>query len=120
MRRAGGSVTNRPGYDMDESAIYKKQGMGNALGFGKKAALVVVDFVNGFNDPEVFGGGNIPDAIEATKGLLEAARRNNVPVAFTRIIYQKDGSNAGVFAEKAPKLKTLTNDNPLSQVVPEL
>ena len=107
-------------FKMDESAIYKKQGMGNPLGFGKKAALVVVDFVNGFNDPEVFGGGNIPQAIAATKVLLEAARRNNVPIAFTRIIYQKDGSDAGVFAEKAPKLKTLTIDNPLSQVVPDL
>ena len=41
---------------MDESAIYKKQGMGNALGFGKKAALVVVDFVNGFNDRRSLAG----------------------------------------------------------------
>jgi maleamate amidohydrolase len=105
---------------VDESAIYKKQGMGKQLGFGQKAALVVVDFVNGFNDPEVFGGGNISDAIAATKKLLDAARLNNVPVAFTRIIYQKNASNAGVFAEKAPKLKDLTIDNPLSQVVPEL
>jgi len=105
---------------MDEAEIYKKQGMGNRLGFGKKAALVIVDFVNGFNDPDVFGGGNIPEAIAATKTLLDAARRNNVPVAFTRIIYQKDGSNAGIFAEKAPKLKTLTIDNPLSHVVPDL
>jgi len=105
---------------VDESAIYKKQGMGKQLGFGQKAALVVVDFVNGFNDPEVFGGGNISDAIAATKTLLDAARLNNVPVAFTRIIYQKNASNAGVFAEKAPKLKDLTIDNLLSQVVPEL
>lgn len=105
---------------MDENAIYKHQGLGNRLGFGRKAALVVVDFVNGFNDPDVFGGGNIPDAIAATRPLLDAARRNAVPVAFTRIVYQKDGSNAGVFAEKAPKLKTLTIDNPLSQVVPDL
>ena len=105
---------------MDESAIYKKQGMGKQIGFGQKAALVVVDFVNGFNDPEVFGGGNISDAITATKTLLNSARRNNVPIAFTRIIYQKDASNAGVFAEKAPKLKDLTIDNPMSQIVPEL
>lgn len=105
---------------MNDAEIYKKQGMGNRLGFGKKAALVVVDFVNGFNDPEVFGGGNIPEAIAATRTLLDASRRNGLPIAFTRIIYQKDGSNAGVFAEKAPKLKTLTIDNPLSQVVPDL
>ena len=104
----------------DESEIYKKQGLGNRLGFGNKAALVIVDFVNGFNDPAIFGGGNIPQAILQTKKLLSVARDNNIPIAFTRIIYADDGSDAGVFTEKAPKLKTLTRQNPLSQIVPDL
>ena len=104
----------------DESEIYKKQGLGNRLGFGNKAALIIVDFVNGFNDPAIFGGGNIPQAIFQTKKLLSVARVNNIPIAFTRIIYADDGSDAGVFTEKAPKLKTLTRQNPLSQIVPDL
>ena len=105
---------------MDDSEIYRRQGIGNRLGFGKSPALINVDFVNSFNDAEWFGGGNIDDAVKRTVGLLEAARRNNLPVVFTRVIYAEDGSNAGVFVEKAPRLAELTADHPMSQIVPEL
>lgn len=104
----------------DDRAVYERQGFGQRLGFGKKAALIIVDFVNGFTEPDAFGGGNIAAAIENTAILLDCARRNGVPVAFTRIIYADDQSDAGIFAEKVPKLKELTRDNSLSQVVSEL
>ena len=55
--------------------IYKTQNFGNRLGFGEKAALLIVDFVNGFTDPAKFGGGNIQEAISATVGLLAFCRR---------------------------------------------
>lgn len=105
---------------MDDAEIYRRQGIGNRLGFGKSPALINVDFVNSFNDAEWFGGGNIDDAVKRTVGLLEAARRNNLPVVFTRVIYAEDGSNAGVLVEKAPRLAELTADHPMSQIVPEL
>ena len=105
---------------MDDADIYRRQGIGNQLGFGKRPALINVDFVNSFNDPEWFGGGNIDAAVKRTVGLLEAARRNQVPVVFTRVIYAEDGSDTGVFVEKAPGLAKLTADHPMSQVVPEL
>ena len=54
--------------------IYKTQNFGNRLGFGEKAALLIVDFVNGFTDPAKFGGGNIQEAIDATVGLLAFCR----------------------------------------------
>ena len=100
--------------------IYEKQGLGNSLGFGKIPALVVVDFVNGFNDPKIFGGGNIPPAIKSTKKLLTICRNKKIPIAFTRIIYSEDQSDIGTFVKKAPKLKTLTLSNTLSHIVPEL
>ena len=105
---------------MDESEIFRRQGIGSRLGFGKRPALINVDFVNSFNDAEWFGGGNIDAAVKRTVGLLEAARRNGVPVVFTRVIYADDGSNTGVFVEKAPRLAELTASHPMSQVVPEL
>ena len=55
--------------------IYKTQNFGNRLGFGAKAALLIVDFVNGFTDPAKFGGGNIQEAIDATVGLLRLLPR---------------------------------------------
>lgn len=105
---------------MSDLDVYKAQGFGNRSGFGTAPALVIVDFVNGFNDPAAFGGGNIPEAIAATVKLLAACRRHKIPVAYTRVVYADDGSDAGVFCLKAPGLLKLTETSPLSQVVSEL
>lgn len=105
---------------MSGADVYAKQGFGNKSGFGVAPALLVVDFVNGFNDPDLFGGGNIPEAIEQTKKLLAFFRARKLPVCFTRVVYADDGSDAGVFCLKAPKLKILTEASRDSQVVDEL
>jgi maleamate amidohydrolase len=105
---------------MSDSDVYRKQGFGNRSGFGVQPALLVVDFVNGFNDPDLFGGGNIPQAIAHTAVLLAAARKASLPVCFTRVVYAADGSDAGIFCLKAPGLKILTEDHPSSAVVDEL
>lgn len=105
---------------MGEIDIFKHQNFGNRIGFGKRAALVLVDFTVGFNDPNLFGGGNIDPAVKRTVGLLDFFRRAKLPVAFTRVVYADDGSDAGVFTMKAPRLKMLTETDPAGQVVPEL
>ena len=51
-------MTDNP-HDAEDIAVYEKQGFGNRIGFGKKPALLIIDFINGFNDPDAFGGGNI-------------------------------------------------------------
>jgi maleamate amidohydrolase len=100
--------------------IYARQGFGQTIGLGQRPALLVVDFVAGFADPALFGGGNIEAAIAATRPVLEACRRHRLPIAFTRIVYAADGSDAGIWCLKAPRLKELTEDAPASQVVPAL
>ena len=105
---------------MSELEIYQKQGFGNSSGIGQRPALLIVDFVNGFADPDQFGGGNIGEAIENTRGLLAAARTLGLPVAFTRVVYAEDGSDAGVFTLKAPTLKQLTEESFSSQIVDQL
>jgi len=37
--------------------VYKKQGLGKRMGFGERPALLLIDFINGFNDPALLGGG---------------------------------------------------------------
>ena len=105
---------------MNDLDVYSKQGFGNSSGFGKKPALLIVDFVNGFNDPDRFGGGNIAAAIARTEVLLEAARDGSHPIAYTRVVYADDGSDLGVFSLKAPGIEALTENAPISQIVPEL
>lgn len=105
---------------MNDLDIYQKQGFGHNSGFGERPCLLIVDFVNGFADPAQFGGGNIDDAITNTSVLLAKAREMQLPVAFTRVVYADDGSDAGVFCLKAPNLVALTEHAPASQVVAEL
>ncbi len=105
---------------MNDLDIYQTQGFGNKSGFGEHPCLLVVDFVNGFADPAQFGGGNIADAVANTRVLLAEAREQQIPIAFTRVVYADDGSDAGVFCRKAPNLVTLTEHAPSSQIVAEL
>ncbi len=83
-------------------------------------ALLIVDFVNGFADPAVFGGGNIPAAIARTRELLALARSRQWPVAHSRIVFADDGGDANVFSAKVPGMLSLTESAPASAIVPEL
>jgi maleamate amidohydrolase len=105
---------------MANDDIYRKQTFGQKTGFGRKPVLLVVDFVNGFTDPEVLGGGNIADAVTATVPLLDFFRERGLPVGFTRIVYADDGSDCGIWCEKVPRLRALTEAAHGSQVVAEL
>ena len=104
----------------DDLAIYQHQGFAQSIGIGEQPALVTIDFTNGFNDPDHFGGGNIDSAIKQTAILLGHARTMGWPIAHTRVVYADDGSDAGVFTWKVPSLKKLTENSPLGQIVPEL
>ena len=60
-----------------DTEVYKKQGLGARMGFGQNPALLIIDFINGFNDPDAFCGGNIQSAIDNTGILLAAARHRS-------------------------------------------
>lgn len=102
--------------DHPEADVYARQQFGQPISLGTSPALIVVDFVNGFLDPEMFGGGNIIDAARATVPMIATFRDRGAPVVFTRVVYAADGSDAGVWCEKAPRLRELTEDDPSSHV----
>jgi len=104
----------------DKLAVYERQGFGAGLGLHAPFALLIVDFVNGFADPAIFGGGNIAPAIERTGAALAEARARGWPVAHTRIVFADDGSDANVFSTKVPGMLTLTEAAPASAIVPQL
>lgn len=106
--------------DQKDNALYARQGFGRELGIVGQIGLLIVDFVNGFADPNAFGGGNIPPAIKQTIPLLQNARRLGWPVAHTRIVFADDGADANVFSLKVPSMLGLTEHNPASAIVPEL
>ncbi len=105
---------------MANDDVYARQGFGQSLGLKGQIGLLIVDFTNGFADPAVFGGGNIPAAIRRTEDVLTAARAKDWPVAYSRIVYADDGSDAGVFATKVPSMLALTEAAPIAAIVPSL
>ena len=71
-----------------------------AIGFGERPAVVVVDFQTAFTNPIYPLGGfkHIHDAVKETAGLLDVARRCNIPVASCYTGYDSETS-----AKKVPK-----------------
>ncbi|RXZ32927.1 isochorismatase family protein [Oxalobacteraceae bacterium CAVE-383] len=103
-----------------ELGTYQKQGFGNALEIKPPYGLLIVDFVNGFADPQVFGGGNIAPAIANTVLLLAHARKQGWPVAHSRIVFADDAADNNIFGLKVPGMVTLKEHHPNSAIVPEL
>ena len=103
-----------------EIGTYQRQGFGAALPLRGPVGLLIVDFVNGFADPQVFGGGNIPAAIDATVPLLAAARERGWAIAHSRIVYADDDADHNIFSLKVPGMLTLKEHSPASAIVPAL
>lgn len=100
--------------------VYQRQGFGNDLRIEGRIGLMIVDFVNGFANPDVFGGGNIAQAIERTVPLLRAARELRWPIAHSRIVYADDDADANIFSLKVPGMLTLKEHAHDSAIVPQL
>src|SRR5690242_18896405 len=83
-------------------------GFGERQGSGSRPALVVVDLVYGFTDPESPLWCDADEAVAATARLLEAARAAGAPVAFTTVQYDEAGARvAQAFLAKVPALRVL-------------
>lgn len=103
-----------------EIETYQRQGFGNTLELRAPFGLLIIDFVNSFADPAVFGGGNIPEAIAHTIPLLAAAREQGWPVAHSRIVFADDGADHNIFSLKVPGMLTLKEHDRHSAIVDEL
>jgi maleamate amidohydrolase len=99
---------------------YARQGFGAELPLQAPYGVLIVDFVNGFADPAIFGGGNIPSAIANTVPLLRTARERGWAIAHSRIVYADDGADHNIFSLKVPAMLTLKEQEHRSAIVPEL
>ena len=98
--------------------IYQKQNFGNQIGYGLNPALLIVDFTNSFADPAILGGGNITDAIQNTKVVLDLFRNKQLPVFYTKVILDREIDASLLFAQKK-QASAFFNTN-LQQLLNEL
>jgi nicotinamidase-related amidase len=77
------------------------------VGLGDRPAVLVVDLQYGFTDEASPVGGNLDAVIAATASLLDIARRNRLPVAFTAVTFQQSHLKRLVWLRKMPGLALL-------------
>lgn len=83
------------------------------VGWGAMPAVVVVDLVRAYTDPE--GPFALPDAgraVAATQQLVDAARAQGHLVAWTVVRYAPGLGDAGLFVHKVPALACFVEDAP--------
>ena len=95
---------------------YERKGFAARAGFGRKPALLVIDFINGFTDPGTDLGGDFTSEIEATARLQSAFRRAGLPIAYTTVAYHPDLSDGATFVRKVPALGLLIRGTAWTEV----
>ncbi len=99
---------------------YRSKGLAGRVGFGRKPAVLVVDFIIGFTDPESPLASELGAELEATLTLLDAARTTKVPVIFTTTAYDENMEDAGIFPLKVPSLAQLIRGTRWVDIDPHL
>ena len=88
-------------------AEYERKGFSARSGYGARPALLVVDFINGFTDPDTGLGGDFGAELAVTAKLLAEFRARALPVFFTTVAYEPHLRDAGQFVAKVPALSIL-------------
>ncbi len=77
-----------------------------SLGLGASPALLVIDVINGFTNPECALGHQCDAVVDVNQQLLAVFRAEELPVIFTTVVYDQP-DQARVFREKIPALNCL-------------
>jgi len=115
---AASGLSERWGDETQE--LYAARGIGDRVGFGHHAALLVIDMAVAFCDPSYRVGTDQTPTVEAIARMLEAARKCDIPTFFFTTAYHPDGRDGGVFAEKIPALLDLQLGDPGVEIDPRL
>ena len=100
---------------------YQRAGFGGHLPFGQRPALLVVDAVQAYLQPDspLYAAGFVA-ALAAIESLVAEARAQDVPVIFTGVVYGARGRDGGLFYRKVPALTCFLQGSPLGEIAPSL
>ncbi|QFU84627.1 isochorismatase family protein [Natronorubrum aibiense] len=93
--------------DPPHDAHYDEDDFGASVGLGDRPALLVIDLINAFTDPDTSLGSDVADVLEQTERLLAAFREHDLPRYFTTVAFEESYGDAGRFIEKVPALREL-------------
>jgi nicotinamidase-related amidase len=96
------------------------EGFGGDLPFGRRAALILIDFMHSYFEPESALCLPSLDSLNSASRLLEAARQSHTLVVHTRVIFGPEGIDGGVFMRKVPALRALIGANFMNEFMPQV
>lgn len=104
----------RPFLSAEELARLDRAGFGQAIGMGRRAAMVIIDAQRYMVAPDAGQDPAFPSscgdmgraALARLACMLPELRRRGVPVFYTRFELAPDGSDIGVYGRKRPLLET--------------
>jgi maleamate amidohydrolase len=98
-----------------------ERGLGHTIGFGEKPAVVVVDFIRAFTNPDKPLGADLETELEQAARILDEARERKLPILFTAVAYEDPGlAEAGIWPRKIPAQSTLRAGTPEVELDPRL
>lgn len=86
---------------------------GQRAGFGKRPALLLVDFVQAYFDPSCDLFADVEDTLASALRVREAAHAAGIPVVLTNVVYHPQAIDGGRFFEKAKPLSCFLAGNPM-------
>ena len=106
---------------ISDEEFFRQRGFGQIMGFGKHPALVVVDIIQAFTDPDMPLGSSMDDEIVVTNQLIDACRAAGAPIFFTTTSYDDAGlKDGGVWVLKQTGAATLRSGTTAVELDPRL
>jgi maleamate amidohydrolase len=97
----------------DDLAANYAKAYGTRVGFGRKPALILIDFCQGYFDPACDLYSGVEDALASALRVRAAAKAAGVPVILTNVVYHPMALNGGRFYEKAAPLRYFLEGSPM-------
>jgi maleamate amidohydrolase len=77
----------------------------------------VIDFINAYTTPgSALYAPDVVSAVDASVELINSARDKQVPVIYTKVLFQAGGFDGGLFVQKIPALTKLVDGEPLAEI----
>lgn len=86
---------------------------GIRVGFGQRPALILVDFCQGYFDPDCDLYAGVDAVLASALRVRAAARAVGVPVILTNVVYHPTAIDGGRFYEKAAPLRYFLQGSPM-------
>ncbi|GIF66615.1 N-carbamoylsarcosine amidase [Asanoa ishikariensis] len=101
---------------------YAGAGFGRPLDWGEKPAVLLIDMVRAYFEPdaELYMGNR--DCLDSAARVVSAARAAGVPVIYTRVVYGPGGIDGGLFFKKVGALRHFVSGSgsDLGEIMPDV